>query len=147
MLRSAHAGAARERAWAVDPDVARILPPHPQRASKTMSKYAPLADYLRNLDRSEVTLSFDEIERLLGFRLPPTAGRFRPYWSNSGVKDGHPGRLWREAGWRQIRLDLTGRHVSFRRSEAMPFDLESLRPKTKGLLYELLQDAGFSVEE
>lgn len=41
-----------------------------------MSKYAPLADYLRNLDGSEVTLSFDEIERILGFSLPATASRF-----------------------------------------------------------------------
>ncbi|WP_157763889.1 DUF7662 domain-containing protein [Paraburkholderia aromaticivorans] len=90
-----------------------------------MSKYAPLADYLRNLDRNEVTLSFDEIERILGFSLPPTASRFRPYWSNSGVKDGHPGRLWRDAGWRQVRIDLTGRHVSFRRADAMTSDLES----------------------
>lgn len=112
-----------------------------------MSKYAPLADYLRNLDGSEVTLSFDEIERILGFSLPATASRFRPYWSNSGVKDGHPGRLWRGAGWRQVRLDLTGRHVSFRRADGMTSDLEGLKPQTKRLLYDLLQDAWFSVEE
>jgi hypothetical protein len=112
-----------------------------------MSKYAPLADHLRNLGKNEVTLSFDEIEQILGSSLPPTASRFRPYWSNSGVKDGHPGRLWREAGWRQVRLDLAGGHVSFRRADAMPSDLESLKPQTKGLLYDLLQQAGFSVEE
>ena len=63
------------------------------------------------------------------------------------MKDGHPGRLWRGAGWRQVRLDLTGRHVSFRRADGMTSDLEVLKPQTKRLLYDLLQDAGFSVEE
>lgn len=112
-----------------------------------MSKYAPLADYLHGLDRDDITLSFAEIEKILGSTLPPTASRFRPYWSNSGAKDGHPGRLWREAGWRQIRLDLPGQLVSFARAAAMPSDLESLEPKKKELLYDILQDAGYAVDE
>lgn len=74
-----------------------------------MSKYAPLADYLRNLDGSEVTLSFDEIERILGFSLPATASRFRPYWSNSGVKtDIRAGYGAARVGARSVSTSLAG---------------------------------------
>ncbi|TAL98642.1 MAG: HNH endonuclease [Paraburkholderia sp.] len=112
-----------------------------------MSKYSPLAEYLQHHDRTEVTLSFDKIEQIIGEKLPPTADSYRPFWANSTVKDGHPGRLWLSVGWRQVSLDRANRLVTFSRAENMSSDLESLRPQKKELLYDLLKEAGFSVEE
>ncbi|WP_321936271.1 HNH endonuclease signature motif containing protein [Paraburkholderia sp. J8-2] len=112
-----------------------------------MPKYAPLADYLRTQDRPEVELSFEEIEKIIDDDLPPTATVHRPYWSNSTAQDGHPGRFWVAAGWRQVRLDMPRKLVTFRREQVIESTLESLRPRTKGLLYDLLQDAGFPVDE
>nr|WP_174987534.1 HNH endonuclease [Pandoraea pneumonica] len=96
---------------------------------------------------SEVTLSFSDIEKIIGNELPPTADRFKPFWANSRTKDGHPGQFWMEYGWRQVRLDQVNRLVTFRRADAPPTEsLESLKPLSKGTLYDLLRDAGVSID-
>jgi hypothetical protein len=112
-----------------------------------MTKYEPLAEHLAAQSNSEVTLSFTEIERIIGDELPPTADRFKPFWANSRAKDGHPGRFWMERGWRQVRLDQANQLVTFRRSDARPTEsLESLRPVSKDTLYDLLREAGVSID-
>lgn len=112
-----------------------------------MSIYTPLGEYLRKQDQAEVTLSFDDIEKILNFPLPRTAVTHRPYWSNSHANDGHPGRVWLAAGWRQIRFNIAARSITLRRQDVVAATLESLKPSKKGLLYDLLQDAGLSVDE
>ena len=42
------------------------------------SKYQPLADYLSKLGGNDVTLSFSQIEEILGFKLSPSARKHRP---------------------------------------------------------------------
>jgi hypothetical protein len=38
-----------------------------------VGKYDPLGDYLSNRTEHKVALSFSELERILGFELPPSA--------------------------------------------------------------------------
>ena len=57
-----------------------------------MSKYAPLSEYLAASGSQSVTLSFEEIEAVLGFPLPKSAS-YRAFWENSvhvQAKHGYP---------------------------------------------------------
>ena len=47
-------------------------------------KYAPLEHYLRELPETqkEVTLSFEQIERILNDKLPASAYKYQAWWAN-----------------------------------------------------------------
>ena len=47
-----------------------------------MGKYEPLTEFLKQQTGSEVRMSFAQIERVIGSKLPPVA-RHRAWWSNS----------------------------------------------------------------
>ena len=42
-----------------------------------MSKYSSLKDYLKRSKKQRESLSYDEIEKILGFKLPKSAHRYR----------------------------------------------------------------------
>ncbi len=83
-----------------------------------MSKYDPLGDFLkhRGLYFEEVTLTFEEIEALLGFNLPPSARRYRAWWANSGSPEQHShAQTWLAAGWKVEAVDQVEEWVRLRR--------------------------------
>lgn len=47
-----------------------------------MGKYDPLRDYLIKCGNDEVTLSFADIESILGRALPPSASNYDAWWAN-----------------------------------------------------------------
>ena len=51
-------------------------------------KYTPLENYLRDLPDSqrEITLGFEQIERILNDKLPPSAYEYWAWWANAGWK-------------------------------------------------------------
>jgi hypothetical protein len=66
-----------------------------------------------------VRLSFAEIERILGFSLPPSAYEAQPWWSNT--RAGHSQAVaWLDAGWKTAALDLAARQVSFVKEDRAP---------------------------
>ena len=73
-------------------------------------KYQPLVDYLAAQSAVAVTLTFVEIEELIGAPLPRTVApriwwhTARPHW-----------RLVRAAGWRVAGVDVPSRRVTFAR--------------------------------
>ena len=69
-------------------------------------KYALLEKYLRELPESKVTLSFDQIERILNDKLPSSAHEDRRWWD--AVKEGNhvSPRAWSSAGWKVESLDV-----------------------------------------
>lgn len=77
------------------------------------SRYAPLAEHLQVGGKVEVTLSFAEIEELLGGALPISSRKSKAWWSNrdSGVQ----AAAWLQAGYRVFELDLAGERVTFRK--------------------------------
>jgi hypothetical protein len=78
-------------------------------------RYEPLRAYLSRVSEPTLTLSYKEIEGLLGRRLPPTAyGKsWRQWWANTET---HSQALaWLRAGWRVVRPDLANKRVEFRR--------------------------------
>lgn len=79
-----------------------------------MSKYSPLADYLKRQDRERVPMTFAEIERITGIKLPASALKHRPWWSNN-PKNSVMTKVWLDAGFESEQVDMTGRKLVFRR--------------------------------
>ncbi len=80
-----------------------------------MSRYDPLRDYLAALpvDRRDLTMSFGEIEDLVG-QLPRLA-RSRPsWWANTDATA--EAQAWQEAGWLVQSADLAAAQVTFARN-------------------------------
>jgi|GEM_PF-5896192 len=80
----------------------------------TTRKYLPLAEYLRGSQHARVTLTYQELEELLGFTLPASAKRHRAWWGNSIV--GHSqAAAWLNEGWRVVGVTTTA--VTFQRAK------------------------------
>lgn len=85
-----------------------------RRNSAPGGKYGPLYLRLMKLAGSEWRVSFGDVEEVLGFRLPDSARRHRPWWTNGG----HGQALaWVNAGWRTSDVDLGGETLVFRRMD------------------------------
>lgn len=84
-----------------------------------MSKYEPLPQFLMRSERSVQRLSFSEIERILGFKLPKSAFEHEAWWSNNATGHSHA-QAWLKLGWRTEEVDLSGRKVTFRRADQAP---------------------------
>ena len=48
-----------------------------------MRKYDPLMIYLDESGKEEITLQYEEIEKIIGDKLPNTAHRKSEWWSNN----------------------------------------------------------------
>jgi hypothetical protein len=111
-----------------------------------MSIYSPLHERLANAGSAPVTLSFGEIERLLGRKLPPSARNERikrQWWANT---DTHAqARAWLQAG-RKARLDARNDRVTFvlepSGDQALRIEEEALTPAARLLVRETARDWG-----
>ncbi|MEM2309842.1 MAG: hypothetical protein QXV71_05005 [Candidatus Bathyarchaeia archaeon] len=85
--------------------------------SRGRSRYANLSILLakRFRLRDEATLSFAEIEDVIGDRLPKSAYENRGWWNNVW---GHPqSEAWLTVGWRVKEVNLEAKTVTFIREE------------------------------
>ena len=71
-------------------------------------KYGPLERYLRDLPKSqkEVTLSFEQIERILHTKLPSSAYESRTWWDHEKEGNHVNERAWTNAGWKIDGVDI-----------------------------------------
>jgi hypothetical protein len=93
--------------------------PRSQRAERPR-KYEPLAEHLAALPRSrnEVTLSFADVERIIGDDLPPSAREYRQWWENQDRGSHAP--LWLAAGFKVDSVDFSRERVRFTRLTPAP---------------------------
>jgi hypothetical protein len=70
--------------------------------------YRRLTDLLAARTKRTATLTFDELERVIGGALPVDAYERRAWWAGTGNA-----RAWRRAGWRVEAADVLGRLVTF----------------------------------
>jgi hypothetical protein len=95
-----------------------IPPPQHGRTIRSSSshdgKYRPLWEHLRGLERPEITLSFNDVERILGFPLPPSSRAHQPHWY--GYKGSAVARAIIDAGWKARNVDLVTQTVTFTRN-------------------------------
>ncbi len=80
-----------------------------------MGKYAPLAAHLGAELGNVWVATFEEIEALLGFPLPPSARNHREWWGNQRGGGHSQAKGWQEAGWQVWKVDLPAKRVEFRR--------------------------------
>jgi len=79
-----------------------------------MNKYGPLREYLSRQKDSTVTMRFNEMEAILGFKLPKSA-RIRPAWwgnENPRVTQHSHSRAWTLAG-RHVTANIEGETATF----------------------------------
>ena len=79
-----------------------------------MGKYEPLGQYLRKQRAQEVPLTFREIEKITGVKLPPKAQHHRAWWSNNPDNNVMT-KVWLAAGFESAQVDMEGRKLVFRR--------------------------------
>lgn len=85
-----------------------------------MSVYDSLRKTLESERRQAVTLTFSEVEDILGRPLPASAYRFNAWWGNERARPGHTqSRAWLLAGF-EARVSLQRRTVEFRRPRLLP---------------------------
>lgn len=81
-----------------------------------MGKYEPLGEHLRAMPGDRWDASFDEIERILGFRLPNSAREHRAWWANHSGGNHSQAAAWVEAGWETRDVDQKREHIRFERT-------------------------------
>jgi hypothetical protein len=81
-----------------------------------VSKYEALGQFLRQQRTSEIPMTFAEIERVTETRLPPSARKHRPWWSNN-PKNSVMTKVWLEAGFRTEQVDMERGRLVFRRTQ------------------------------
>jgi hypothetical protein len=102
---------ARQQPPPSTPEAPPIAPP-----PKEQSTYAPLCTHLKTTEGQEKTLSFQEIEAIIGAELPASAHQHRAWWANDAK--GHvQAKAWLNAGWK-ASVNLSEKQVYFTRIDA-----------------------------
>ena len=79
-----------------------------------MTKYSALGSFLTSSGQLEVKLSFSEIEKILGFKLPPSAHNYPAWWANNGHAQA---KSWVGVGFITKTLDIPQKTVLFQATE------------------------------
>ncbi len=76
-------------------------------------KYFPLEQYLRSLPEKQTgtTLSFEQIERMIGSKLPASAYGYPQWWEHATEGNHRNARAWTNAGWKIEDLNLEQKRV------------------------------------
>ena len=78
----------------------------------SMSKYKPLERHLKACGKTRLSLTFSQVERILGEPLPASARRHAAWWSNN--EGSHVQALaWREPGYRTEQVDIVREKLIF----------------------------------
>lgn len=64
------------------------------------SNYDSLYSYFSKRTEEVVSLTFEEIEKILGFELPPSAYKYPAWWSNASKGDHSHSHSWQDAGYK-----------------------------------------------
>lgn len=82
-----------------------------------MSKYDPLFRFFHEETKNRITRSFEEIERIVGFKLPESAKSYPAWWRNT--KLGHSqSDAWLANGWKISELSISRQIVTFERERS-----------------------------
>lgn len=81
-------------------------------------KYTALEHYLHDLPatQKEVTLSFEQIERILNGKLPSSAYEDQRWWEHEKEGNHINKRAWANAGWKVESLDVNKKRVKLVRA-------------------------------
>jgi hypothetical protein len=80
-----------------------------------MGKYAPIRKFLESRHAATVPMTFAEIEKVLGFKLP-NSQNYPAWWSNNPTNNVMTSE-WLAAGYKTEQVDIEGRKLVFRRDD------------------------------
>ena len=80
-----------------------------------MSKYVALKEYLETRTTETVPMTFADIEKVLGFKLP-NSQKYPAWWSNNPTNNVMTNE-WLAAGYKTEQVDIEGRKLLFRRTK------------------------------
>lgn len=69
-----------------------------------MSKYLELENYLKNLKVNEISLTFQEIEKIIGEKLPLSANKYSQWWEND--KKHVQAKAWLNVGYKTVNSSV-----------------------------------------
>ncbi len=79
-----------------------------------MSKYEPLQHYLKMQSDNEVPMRFQDVEQLLGKKLPASAYCHRSWWANEAPGHVHA-KAWLSAGYATGQVNMEERTLVFKK--------------------------------
>jgi CBS domain-containing protein len=80
-------------------------------------KYARLGQHLSQIPRGQerISVTFSEVEEIIGSPLPATAREHRSWWANNAATHPHS-EQWLKASWRVVSINMGLQRVIFARS-------------------------------
>jgi hypothetical protein len=92
-----------------------------------MARYDPLKRFLSQQSGDQVAMTFAELERIIGAKLPSSALEGNAWWSNNPTN--HAQALaWLNAGFETANVDRTAGKLVFRRRKTVPEPAEPPEP-------------------
>lgn len=89
-----------------------------------MARYDPLRRFLSQQTGDEVAMTFSELERIIGAKLPSSALQGNAWWSNNPTNHAQA-NAWLDAGFETAKIDRAGRKLMFRRRPASSTEIDS----------------------
>jgi len=80
---------------------------------ESIARYNPLRDFLASYRATQLHLSFEQIENLIGAELEKEAYTFKSWWENDSRNP--QATAWMEAGWEVVDISLPQRRIILRR--------------------------------
>lgn len=83
-----------------------------------MSKYNPLKEFLQLTPKhiQKVTVSFNQISKIINSTLPSSSAIHRQWWENQTTATGRPqNQAWNDAGFEVEAVDLQQEWVIFKK--------------------------------
>ena len=80
-----------------------------------MGKYEPLGQFLRKQKQERIRMSFSDIEKLIGSKLPKSSKSHRAWWSNNPTNNVMT-KEWLEAGYETEEVELASERLVFRKA-------------------------------
>ncbi len=84
-----------------------------------MSKYEALIDFLKNLQVNTYRMKFEDIEKIIGEKLPPSAYQHAAWWANDPSHI--PMKYILDAGWKTTKVDFNTREIRLERIDITAF--------------------------
>jgi hypothetical protein len=89
----------------------------------SLARYQPLGDWLSTQPGEQVTLTFAEVQQILGQPLPATARTSNAWWLHAERYRTAAARVWHAAGWRLLEVNRQRATVTYVRNPAAAFHL------------------------
>ncbi|MFD2057206.1 hypothetical protein ACFSQT_30230 [Mesorhizobium calcicola] len=97
-----------------------------------MGKYSPLRSYLMSQASERVPMSFSDIEKLLGEKLP--ASKQYPAWWSNNPSNNPMTKEWLAAGFQTESVNIAGENLVFRRAKGPKGFAEAAQAEIDGTL-------------